>query len=340
MQPRGFVLVWADATFFTEPREDAATFAVATFAGEARRQRLGETLPFAVRGSTGDFVELTPVPQTKPAPPIMPEADAHCGWFAFASDESLGGLSFFVRRRDLAPLLGEPLERNHADGTRLRLEAGTPVLRATTGYLAMAVGQAVPVDALTVAFAYPAIPADFHDAAPVAFALVRTEVPPRLGGAPFPLAPSLFAPLASAVSPRGQTTLFPLGGRCSALVVQAPTSAVRPYRAPDGEGLGALSMGMIGRGRSSAQDRKIPMGTVMRTAGGRPAATLSEDVLLLPGQAPCVQAGQRASSQFLSAPRLQRVESRWQLCADANAVRPHSWPGGRFGGTSTRLPKR
>ncbi len=333
VKPSGFVAVWADATFFVEPRDDAATLAMATFEGDTRRQRLGQTIPFVVRGAAGDFVEVSAVPLTRPEPPYLPDADAHCSWFAFSTNELVTDLTLYVRRRDLAPVLAQPLERAFPDGTRHRFAPGTPVLRATSGVLAFMPTAVVPVADAPLAFSYATAPPPFQLIGPASkFRVTRTDVDLRLGGLPFRLRDRLFTPLAGEIQERGDSVLFPLRSRCGEHLVEIPASAVGRYREPShGSGGGtALGIGGIGTGFGSAQTRKVQKGTVLRTADKRPAAKLARDLYLTADQAPCVDVHPRASSVFLASPKVERPAIALRLCADPKAIQPHQWftPGG------------
>lgn len=317
----GFAAVWADAPFFVDARKDAEQIHLASFDGQPRRERLGHTIPVQIRGTQGDFVEVSAPPQEE-TPGFSPNADAHCGWVAFDGPAIAAGATLFVRRSDLAPVIAANFEQTFEDGSSVRFLAGTPVLRTETGTLALA--HTLPVSLSTkpvVRFAYSAVPA------PLALRgeskhVLSAQQDLTLGGRPFSLAGGYFAPQADHVDPApagGDRVLFPLVSRCSTLQVSVPRSAIRPYVPPAlgrGGGVGFGVGGMAGATRTV-----LPVGVPLRTKGGRVIAHVSREVDLDPKQdVPCIQLGFRAESRYLGAPKLTTTPGSVEACAAKSSV--------------------
>lgn len=317
----GFAAVWADAPFFVDARKDAEQIHLASFDGQPRRERLGHTLPVQIRGTQGDFVEVSAPPHEE-TPGFSPNADAHCGWVAFDGPAIAAGATLFVRRSDLAPVLAANFEQTFDDGSSVRFLAGTPVLRTETGTLALA--HTLPVSLSTkpvVRFAYAAVPAPLAlrgESKHVLFA----QQDLTLGGRPFSLAGGYFAPQADHVDPvaaGGDRVLFPLESRCSTLQVSVPRSAIRPY-VPSALGRGG-GVGFGLGGVAGAARTVLPAGTALRTKGGRVIAQVSREVDLDPKQdVPCIQLAFRAESRYLGAPKLATTPGSVEACAAKSSV--------------------
>jgi hypothetical protein len=262
---RGTVLVWHDAAFLTAPRDDAPAIHLATLAGP-RQDQLGAVVPMRVLSTQGAFVE------------VEPAAAADCTGSRLEASDELAHLRLFVRRGDLAPVLTQPFATTFADGTKLTLKAGLPVLAADDGWFAVTLhGDEVmaPIPQASVGHAY---------------ASVRARPGATLGlGTGFALAPATQVTLgeraitirhgrAAGVEAKGEITLFAIEDRCGAAVVAAPSRAVHPTdeeeEADDevggGGGLGTLAL---------RDHDYLPIGTPL-LAGGRQVAIAAKPIYL------------------------------------------------------------
>lgn len=325
----GFAAVWADATFFVDPRSDAAQIRLASFDGAPRRERLGHTFPVRIRSVQGDFLEVSAPPQEE-TPGFMPNGDAHCGWLDLEGPRDVTESSLFVRRSDLAPVLATAYEQTFDDGSSVRLLAGTAVLRTETGSIASAQALQVPLSTKpAVRFAYPAAPPPLPPRGESTHVLSKQEEL-TLGGQPFSLAGSWFAPQADRVDPAkgaGDRVLFPLASRCAALQISAPKTALRPYVPPAlGRG-GGVGFGVGGLG---GVDRSVlPAGAELRTRNGRVIARVSREIDVDPKlDAPCIKMRFRVDSRYLGAPKLATTPAEVEACAAKSAVVKRQGYGG------------
>src|SRR5262249_4246355 len=117
---KGNVLVWHDAALYTAPSDNASTARVAVLGG-ARRDRVGHAMPMHVVATHGSFVEVE----------ILD--DPGCTWTRLATTDDIAKLHLFVKRADLAPVLVKPFDKTFADGTRIALRPGVPVVPTTAG---------------------------------------------------------------------------------------------------------------------------------------------------------------------------------------------------------------
>lgn len=325
----GFAAVWADATFFVDPQQDAAQVRLASFDGAPRRERLGYTIPVRIRGVQGDFVEVSAPPQEE-TPGFLPNADTHCGWLGFEGPRDASEATLFVRRSDLAPVLAAAFEQTFDDGSSVRFLPGTAVLRTETGSLASAHSLQVALSAKpAVHFSYPAAPPALPARGESKHVLSEQQ-DLTLGGHPLALTGSWFAPLADHVDPvKGgdDRVLFPLESRCSALQVSAPKTALRPYVPPAlGRG-GGMGFGLGGLG--GVAHSVLPVGVPLRTKGGRIIARVSREIELDPKQdVPCTELRFRTESRYLGAPKLTTTPGGVEVCAAKSAVVKRKGAGG------------
>jgi hypothetical protein len=325
----GFAAVWADAPFFVDPRTDAAQIRLASFDGAPRRERLGHTIPVQIRGTQGDFVEVSAPPQEE-TPGFLPNGDAHCGWLDLEGPRDVTEATLFVRRSDLAPVLAAAYEQTFDDGSSVRLLPGTVVLRTDTGSLTSASTLQVPLSTKpAVRFAYPAAPPPLP-ARGESKHLLSKEEELTLGGHPFSLAGTLFAPVADHVDPvkgPGDRVLFPLASRCALLQISAPKTALRPYVPPAlGRG-GGVGFGVGGLG--GVDHSVLPVGAELRTQNGRVIARVSREIDVDPKlDAPCIKMRFRVDSRYLGAPKLATTPAEVQACAAKSAVVKRKVHGG------------
>ncbi len=325
----GFAAVWADAPFFVDPRPDAAQIRLASFDGAPRRERLGHTFPVRIRGVQGDFVEVS-APPPEETPGFMPNGDAHCGWLDLEGPRDVTEPTLFVRRSDLAPVLAAAYEQTFDDGSSVRLQPGTVVLRTDTGSLASASTLQVPLSTKpAVRFAYPAAPPPLP-ARGESKHLLSKEEELTLGGHPFSLSGTFFAPVADHVDPAkgaGDRVLFPLASRCAVLQVSAPKTALRPYVPPAlGRGSG-LGFGVGGLG--GVDHSVLPVGAELRTQNGRIIARVSREIDVDPKlDVPCIKMRFRVDSRYLGAPKLATTPAEVEACAAKSAVVKRQGYGG------------
>ncbi|MEO8551444.1 MAG: hypothetical protein ABI678_15810, partial [Kofleriaceae bacterium] len=141
---RGNVLVWQDATFYTEPSDEAPMFHAASLGG-ARKDSPGAVVPMHVVATTRDFVEVE----------LAPTDD--CTWARLETSDDLARLHVFIKRSAIAPVLVEPYTRSFANGSKISLRPGVPLLAAGEGkYLAAFHGGTATVElpATAVGHAY------------------------------------------------------------------------------------------------------------------------------------------------------------------------------------------
>ena len=110
-------LVWSDAALYRAPGAEFLAQAY-DFRTSERAARPGQLFVARVLGVEGDWYKLSTG---------LRDAGLHCvtrSPFAWSGVD----LEVWVHARDLAPTLAAPLERDFADGTRVALRPGTPVL--------------------------------------------------------------------------------------------------------------------------------------------------------------------------------------------------------------------
>lgn len=316
----GFAAVWADATFFVDSRSDAAQVRLASFDGAPRRERLGHTVPVRIRGTQGDFVEVSAPPQEE-TPGFLPNGDAHCGWLDLEGPRDVTEPTLFVRRSDLAPVLAAAYEQTFDDGSSIRFLPGTAILRTESGSMAAAQTLPVPLSAKpAVRFSYPATPPALPARGESKHVLSKQE-DLTLGGQPFSIAGSWFAPTADHLDRAkggGDRVLFPLATRCSAIQLSAPKTALRPYVPSALSGGGGV--GLLG-GLGGATRSVLPVGAELRTKNGRIIARVSREIDLDPKlDAPCIKMQFRVGSRYLDAPKLATTPAVVEACAAKSAV--------------------
>jgi hypothetical protein len=320
----GFAAVWADAPFFVEPQLDAPHLQLADFEGKPRRERLGHTVAVQVRGTKGEFVEVSAPPRMQAKPPYLPELDPHCGWFDWQEPSGTKDATLFVRRNDLAPVLSEVHERTFEDGSALRLLPGTAVLLTQAGALASAGTLTVPLtQGVRVRHSYAAVPPPFSSEGEPHLKLIAVTNM-QLGNAPVH-ADAFLSPLAHRVEPaRGngseERVLFPFRTRCSALQVSVPRRAVQAYTPEPPKALGTFGVGGLGVGGLGGA-HVLPPGTPLRTPAGRVIAKVQAPLRVDPKAGPpCVTLKFGISTRFLAAPKLKTSPAEVVACGNPRDV--------------------
>jgi hypothetical protein len=226
---RGNVLVWHDATFYTAPVDSASTLHVATLAARTA----GRVVPMHVVATRGAaFVE------------VEFADDAGCTWTRLSTSDDIAKLHLFVKRSDLAPVLVKPFEKAFADGTRIALKPGVPVVATGATYQFSLLGHELDADipAASVGHSYPPTAARNPSVSDQEY-VIAAGTKALLGDKPA----SLDGVHAYALAKRGDTALVTFEDRCTSVTVAAPAAAVRATEAdrPDIDtltGYGTLGM--------------------------------------------------------------------------------------------------
>src|SRR5439155_12448644 len=85
--------------------------------------------------------------------------DLDCGHVQLATSDDIGRIRLFVKRADLAPVLAKPVTKTFADGTKLALKPGLPVIPGGDGSTAFAINgnefaAEIPVASIAHAYAF------------------------------------------------------------------------------------------------------------------------------------------------------------------------------------------
>lgn len=296
----GNVLVWHDATLYTEPSDGAAAIHVAALAG-ARKDKVGGVMPMHVVATRDGFVEVEPV------------GDVDCTWSHLAISDDVARLRLFVKRADLAPVLAKPYDKAFPDGTRIALRPGVAVIPTTNGSYAVGVRGGELVAELPTASVGHSYTPDRSKAAPT-IADHEYELAPNtevtLGDRSFPLD----GRRAQSVERRGATSLVSIESRCAVIQVAAPTKSVRVVDEDEssiesGSGVGVLDL----------RDRDyIPAGTILSTPSGHPIAIAAKPIYVM-AHARCFERHVRVESLGeLLEPKDN--DDKLRLCAPAAKV--------------------
>jgi hypothetical protein len=319
---RGNVLVWHDATFYTDASDGAPAIHVAALPASVDRARaLGRVVAMRVVATKGEYVEVEP-------------AELDCTWSRVATSDDIAKLHLYVKRADLAPVLAKPFARAFDDGTRVELKPGVPVATAPGGGYSVALKAGVisldlPSAAVAHAYAPEKVksqPATMDREYEVAAPAVAT-----LGDKPVTLARRR----ASGVERRGATTIALFESRCATLAVAVPTKSVRPV---DDDGEASIDMGGNGAGVLGLRDQDyIAPGTVLSTPSGRAVAAAAKPIYLASaprGKLACVDRRVRVEAPGdggeVEEPR--DADDKLRLCAPASKVvhekYRHAWSNG------------
>ena len=298
---RGYVLVWHDAPLFADANDKAPQIRVAA-ALPARKA--GHAVPMRVVSVSGVFVEVEPVD------------DVHCTWSRLATTDDIGQLKLFVKRSDLAPMVVKPYAKTFADGTRIALRPGVPVVALADGWYAAGLrGDDFPAEVPASAIGWSYLPERDKPRAITGkdFTLApRTKV--TLGDRSFALAA---APLASSVERRGATTIYAIEDRCVSVAVAAPTSSVKDSDEEDdgiatGGGYGVLDL---------RHEDYLPIGTSLMVGARQVAITTKPIYLAAPGSGKTVCFDRRLKlATAMLPPSTDEIDDRLRLCAASTRV--------------------
>ncbi|HUJ61141.1 MAG TPA: hypothetical protein VLX92_21705 [Kofleriaceae bacterium] len=301
---RGNVLVWSDATFYTEPSDAGQALHVAKLAA-TRKDSVGEVVPMHVVSAGKDFVEVE----------LASERD--CTWSRLETTDDLARVRLFVRRADLAPVLAAPFATTFPDGTSIALRPGVALVPTAENTYVIAmrgaeIAVALPASAVGHAYvpdrAKPVTSLDEREYE------LQPHTPVKLAGRTFQLAGR-----AGSIERRGDTTLFAMHAGCVALEVAAPSKAVREVEADDDDGDDASGLGVL-----DLRDHDyIPAGTMLSSAGGHTIAVAARPIYLMGrphGKTACVERRMRVAVAGGEALDPDGDEPKLRLCVASSAV--------------------
>ncbi|MEP6859578.1 MAG: hypothetical protein ABJE66_03105 [Deltaproteobacteria bacterium] len=315
---RGNVLVWQDATFYVEGRDDAATLHVASLAG-ARKDSPGVVIPMHVVATTHDFVE------------VEAAASGDCAGGKLETSDDLAKLHLFVKRAALAPVLVQPYARTFENGTKIALRPGIALIPAAAEgkFIAAVTGGTVTLELPATSVGHAYSPDKSH--APIAVSEHEYEIAPKtslmLGDMPVALA----GQRAIGTEPHGTSTLLSFRSRCTSLDLLAPAKAVHPF---DDDDDASLAMGGSGGVLALREHDYIPAGTPLATPGGHPIAAAAKPIYLSApphGKTACVDRHVHVDGDALAptdgddrirvcAPASRVVHERWRSSGSANGA--------------------
>ncbi|HEY1557762.1 MAG TPA: hypothetical protein VGF94_23180 [Kofleriaceae bacterium] len=303
----GDVLVWADATFYTDTSDSAQMVHAARLAG-TRKDHLGDVIAMRVVSAGKDgFVE------------VEPAAQLDCTWARLETSDDLTRVRLFVKRADLAPVLTQPFEHAFEDGTRIALRPGVAVIATVDERFVVGVRGAAIVTALPAASIGHAYTPDHVKAAPTV--LERDyELAPNTRITLGDQAIKLDGSHASQIERRGAATLFSIRTRCAALDVSVATKAVREIEDADEDGDDSSS----GLSVLSLRDHDyIPAGTVLASTTGHAIAVAAKP-MYLPGsphgKTACVERRMIVGVVGGEALDADGEDGRLRVCAPAASV--------------------
>lgn len=264
---KGNVLVWNDTTFYTDASDDSTTVHAASLAG-ARKDAVGEVVAMKIVSVTkSGFVE------------VEPATELDCTWSRLQTSDDLAQLHLFVKRADLAPVLVDSFSKTYADGSRVALKPGVPLVPTSDGKYVVAVrGHG------DIALALPSQ------------AVGHAYTPEKLGKAPttigeheYELAPKtavnvgdtsivLEGHRAVGIESRGAQTAFSIRTRCAALDVVAPSKSVREVE-DDEENMIEVSSGLAVLDLRDSD--YIAQRTVLSTPSGHAIAVAAKPIYLM-----------------------------------------------------------
>ncbi len=297
-------LLWHDAALYTAPSEDASAIHVATIDGP-RAERVGHVVPVHVVATRGDFVE------------VELAGDGGCTWTKLASNDDVGKLHLFVRKADLAPVLAKPFDKTFADGTRIALRPGVPVVPTTEGRYAVAVrGRTLEVElpAASVGMTYAPDKAK-PEAMTVHDVALADTAKPALGGQPAPLAGLRTV----TVEKRGDTALATIEERCASLTVSVASKALRTVDDDDDEVAEGSGFGVLDLRESDY----IPALTPLASPDGHQVAYAAKPIYLPSaphGKNACFDRRLRLEPTLGGAPAPTATDEHLRLCAPASKV--------------------
>jgi hypothetical protein len=306
-QLRGNVLVWTDATLYTEPTDTATTLHAASLPA-ARKDSVGAVVPMHVVSIAKGFVE------------VEPATELDCTWSRLQTSDDLARLRVFVKRTDLAPVLVTAFEKTFEDGSRIAMRPGVALVPTADGKFVVGVhggGEvAVELPAAAVGHAYT------PDKSKVTNTLTDREyvLAPKTAVAFGEGKTTLDGHHAIGVQHHGATTLFSIVTRCVALDVIAPTKAVRAVdddteaELEPSSGLGVLDL--------RDQDY-IPAGTVLSTPSGHAIAAAAKPIYLMSaphGKTACIDRRVRVGTIGSDALAPADGDDKIRVCAPSARV--------------------
>jgi hypothetical protein len=207
--------------------------------------------------------------------------------------------------------------KTFADGTRIALRPGVPVVALADGWYAAALrGDDFPAEVPAASIGWSYLPERESKARTITakdFKLApRTKV--TLGDRSF--APAA-APLASSIERKGATTLYAIEDRCVAVAVAAPSTSVKDSDEEDdgiatGGGYGVLDL---------RHEDYLPIGTSLMV-GARQVAMTTKPIYLAAvpsGKTVCFDRRIKLATAMLP-PSTDEIDDRLRVCAATTKV--------------------
>lgn len=301
------VLVWQDAPLYSEPSDQAAALKLAALDG-ARTDHPGSVIAMRVVATVGDYLQVAPLA-------------GECTSAHLVVPDDISKLTLYVKRVDVAPVLAKPFQAAFADGTRIELSPGMPVVAGADGksFAISLRGDTFVVDlpSASVATSYtPARAKPITMTAGGSLAIAR-GTKARLGDRTFTLGAWEGAPVAKS----GGSATVALEDNCATVHVTVPTSALRDSDEDSFE-LGGIGSGSGSGSAGGALDLRgeyfIAAGTAL-AVGSRTVATAARPIYL-----PVAPSGKTACFERrfqLSAPASDTAtDTRLRFCVPAASV--------------------
>jgi len=298
----GNVLVWHDATFYTDANEGAPAVHVAKLDG-ARKDNVGRVLPMHVLSTKGDYVE------------VEPTTTRDCTWSQLTTQDDVAKLHLFVKRDDLAPVLAKSFTKTFADGTKLSLRPGMPMVARDDGRYAFSLrGNVIVTDVPSTAIGLAYTPDRSR-----ALSVSNTEYV-LATGTQAKLGDQTFAPTnlrASGLEKTAATTMFIVEDRCATVQLAVPPKSVTAATDDDT----TINTGSTGHGLLELRDQVfLPPKTPLSIAGHQVAVAAKP--IYLPGKAfgkqACIARRLRLEADF--EPNTDVDDDSLRLCAPAASV--------------------
>jgi len=321
----GSVLVWLDAPFYLAPKDGAPSIQLGKLPN--RKDHIGEAVPMRVVSTKGAFIEVETAITDSVGNDVM-----DCAWFGMKTPHDVGRWRLFVKRADLAPVVSKKSSMSFADGSRVEIEPGMPILPLTdgkslVGFHRVWVPAALP--AASIGYAYPTppppkepTPADADETDKNKHVLKARTI--RIAETEQPLR-GAFAPLAMSVETKGDRVAFPIEDVCGRLTVMANPADVKAYqpsRPRDGSSGGGIGYGDV----MGVEKWYIPKKTRLVAQNGSASTTANKDISVdkpAPGaKQVCIQRSPYVSTPYIFGPDKQKVDdTSVTLCVPARAVK-------------------
>lgn len=303
---RGNVLVWQDATFYTEASDDATTLHAASLAG-AHKDSPGAVVPMHVIGTTRDFVE------------VEPAAGDDCAWARLETSDDLAKLRLFIKRSAIAPVLVEPFTHSFDNGSKIALRPGVPLLPgANNKYVVAFHGGTIALElpASSVGHSYTA-----DKMRPVTAISDREyEVPAKTALVLGDDSLVLDGQRATGMEPHGASTLLFFRTRCVALDALAPAKSVRAVE----DDSASIAMGGGSGVLAFREHDYIPVGVPLTSpTGSRMIAAAAKPIYLsapAKGKLACVDRRLHVDLDGGDALAPTESDDRFRVCAPASRV--------------------